>query len=109
MRNLLKEILSNAGYHIIEASDGDDAIEVFHKNKDDINLLILDVIMPKKNGKEVYAEIKKVRSDIKVIFVSGYSADVIHKKGMLEVGLNFISKPVSPGELLVKVREVLDT
>ena len=108
VRNLLKEVLSNAGYHIIEAVDGDNAVEVFHKNQDEIHLLILDVIMPKKNGKEVYAEIKKVKSDMKVIFVSGYSADVIHKKGILEVGLNFISKPVSPDDLLIKVRDVLD-
>jgi PAS domain S-box-containing protein len=108
VRNLLKEVLSNAGYHIVEAVDGDNAEEVFHKNKDNIHLLILDLIMPKKNGKEVYAEIKKVKSDMKVIFVSGYSADIIHKKGMLEVGLNFISKPVSPDELLIKVRNVLD-
>jgi PAS domain S-box-containing protein len=108
VRNILKEVLSNAGYSVIEAVDGDDAVGVFHKNKDRIHLLILDVIMPKKNGKEVYVEIKKVKSDIKVIFVSGYSADVIHKKGILEVGLNFISKPVSPADLLLKVREVLD-
>jgi PAS domain S-box-containing protein len=108
VRNLLKEVVSNAGYHIIEAVDGDNALELFHKNQDEIHLLILDVIMPKKNGKEVYAEIKKVKSDMKVIFVSGYSADVIHKKGILEVGLNFISKPVSPDDLLIKVRDVLD-
>ena len=108
VRSLLKEVLSNRGYHIIEAVDGDDALKVFHKNKDNIHLLILDVIMPKKNGKEVYEEIKKVKSDMNVIFVSGYSADIIHKKGILEVGLNFISKPVSPDELLIKVRDVLD-
>ena len=62
VRNLLKEILSKAGYHIDEASDGSEAIEVFHKNRDDINLLILDVIMPKMNGKEAYEEIKKTEA-----------------------------------------------
>ena len=108
VRSLLREVLSNAGYHIIEAVDGDDAVGAFRENNDDIRLLILDVVMPKKNGKEVYTEIKRIRSDVKVIFVSGYSADVIHKKGILEVGLNFISKPVSPDELLIKVRDVLD-
>jgi len=108
VRNLLKEVLLKAGYHIIEAVDGNDAVEVFDKNKDNIHLLILDVIMPKKTGKEVYEDLKKVKSDIKVIFVSGYSADIIHKKGILEVGLDFVSKPVSPDELLIKVRNVLD-
>ena len=109
VRNLLREILSKAGYHINEAADGSEAIKVFRRKGDDINLLILDVIMPKMNGKEAYEEIKKLRPDIKVIFMSGYNADVIHKKGMLEAGLNFISKPVLPGELLTKVRKVLDT
>ena len=108
VRSLLKEVLSNAGYHIIEAVDGDDAVEVFNKNKNNIHLLVLDIIMPKKNGKEVYAEIKKVKPDIKILFVSGYSADIINKKGFLEAGMNFISKPVSPDELLIKVRDVLD-
>jgi two-component system, cell cycle sensor histidine kinase and response regulator CckA len=108
VRILLKEVLSKAGYHVIEAIDGTDAVEVFHKHKDTVHLLILDIIMPKKNGKEAYEEIKKVKSDTKAIFVSGYSADVIHKKGILEVGLNFISKPVSPEELLITVRDVLD-
>jgi len=108
VRNLLKEILLNAGYHITEAVDGDEGLKVFLKNKDNINLLMLDVIMPRKNGKELYEEIKKIKPDIKVIFVSGYSADVIHKKGMLDAGMNFISKPVSPDELLKQVRDILD-
>jgi len=108
VRNLLKQVLSDAGYHIMEALDGKDAVEVFHRNKDKIRLLILDVIMPRKNGKEAYEEIKKERSDIKAIFVSGYSEDIIHNKGMLEVGLHFIPKPVSPDTLLIKVRDVLD-
>ncbi|MDQ7787746.1 MAG: PAS domain S-box protein [Thermodesulfovibrionales bacterium] len=108
VRKLLIEILSHAGYHIMEAVDGEDAVKVFHEHRDKIDLLTLDVIMPKKNGKEVYAEIKKVKPAIKVIFVSGYSADIMHKKGLLEVGLNFVSKPVLPDELLLKIRNVLD-
>ena len=85
VRNFLKEVLSNAGYQIMEAVDGEDAINVFHKNKDNIHLLILDVIMPKKTGKEVCGEIRKLKPDMKTIFVSGYGADVINKKGILDV------------------------
>ena len=64
--------------------------------------------MPKKHGKGVYEEIKKIRSDIKVFFMSGYTADIIQKKGILEEGLDFILKPVSLHDILGKVREVLD-
>jgi PAS domain S-box-containing protein len=108
VRELIKKVLVGAGYKILEAKDGNDALKVFTENKDGIHLLIIDVIMPKKNGKEVYDEIKKEKPDIKVIFMSGYNADVIHKKGILKEGLDFISKPLLPDELLRKIREVLD-
>lgn len=108
VRELTKEVLEGFGYKVMEATDGDDATKIFNENKDKIQLLFLDVIMPKKNGKEVYDEIKKVRPDIKAIFTSGYNADIIHKKGILEEGLDFITKPISPDELLRMVREVLD-
>ena len=93
---------------MIEAVDGYDALEKFKDNKDKIHLLFLDVIMPKMNGKEVYKTIKKMKPAVKVLFSSGYPSDIIAKKGILEKGLNVISKPISPTELLRKVREVLD-
>jgi PAS domain S-box-containing protein len=109
VRDFIKEILTGYGYKIIEAFDGEDAIKVFNRHRDAIHLLILDVIMPKKDGKKVYQEIKKICLDTKVIFISGYATDILYKKGMLEEGLNFISKPLSPNELLIKVQEVLDS
>ncbi len=108
VRELVKQLLEISGYNVIEARDGEDALDTFIKNKDEIHLLLLDVIMPKKNGKEVYDEIKKLRPDIKAIFISGYSADIIHNKGILEEGLEFLSKPIFQETLLNKVREVLD-
>ncbi len=108
VRELLKEVLEGFGYTVLEAEDGEDALRVFSKYKDEIKLLILDVIMPKKSGKEIYDEIKKTRPDIKAIFTSGYDANIIHKRGIIEEGLNFISKPILPDELLRTVREVLD-
>ena len=83
-------------------------IREFRDNKDNIQLLILDVGMPKKTGTDAYNEIKNIRPDIKVIFVSGYNADILHKKGVFKEGLYFVSKPLLPTELLRKVREVLD-
>ncbi|MCL4457049.1 MAG: PAS domain S-box protein [Nitrospirae bacterium] len=108
VRNLTRDVLERFGYKVIAAEDGEEAIEKFMDNKKDIQLLLLDVLMPKKNGKEVYEEIKKINPGIKTIFLSGYTANLIHKKGILEEGLDFILKPVSPKELLGKVREILD-
>ncbi len=108
VRDLSRRILEKAGYHVIEALDGADALKVFKEKNKDIQLLLLDVIMPKKNGRECYDEMKKINPDIKVIFMSGYTADIIHKKGIIEEGIELLLKPISPNELLRKVREVLD-
>lgn len=109
MRNYTKTVLEDFGYKVIEAVNGEDAINKFMENKDIIEFLVLDVIMPKKNGKEVYDAIKKVRPDIEALFMSGYAEDIIHGKGILEEGLNFVLKPISPQELLKIIREVLET
>jgi len=108
VRDGTKSILEEFGYTVIEAVDGDDAIIKFIENKDSIHLLLFDVIMPGKNGREAYNEIKKIRPDIKVLFMSGYTADIINKKGIQEEGISFMSKPVSPTMLLTKIREVID-
>jgi PAS domain S-box-containing protein len=107
VRELTKNILEESGYQVIEAVDGKDALEKFASNKDRIQFLLLDVIMPQKNGKEVYEEIRKISPDIKVLFTSGYAEDIVQKKGISEKGLNFISKPVSPSDLLRKIRDIL--
>jgi PAS domain S-box-containing protein len=109
VRDFIKEVLTGYGYKVIEAIDGEDAIKVLHTHKDKIQLALLDVIMPKKDGKMVYQEIKKVSPHMKVIFISGYATDILYKKGIIEEDINFISKPMLPNELLIKVREVLDS
>ncbi len=108
IREGTKNILEKFGYKVIVAVDGEDAIAKFMENKDRIGFLLLDVVMPKKGGKEVYEEIRQIRPDIKALFTSGFTADVINKIESLEAGVNFISKPASPTELLRKVREALD-
>jgi hypothetical protein len=108
VRTLTKIVLSEFGYRVIEAADGEEAIKKFLDNRDAIRLLIVDVIMPRKNGRVVYEEVKRTRPDVKALFTSGYPADLIQKEGVLEKGLNFLSKPSSPQALLRKVREVLD-
>jgi CheY-like chemotaxis protein len=107
-RELLKAVLAEFGYSVIEARDGEDAVEKFKENSDMVRLLLLDVIMPKKRGNQVYAEIRKMCSGVRALFLSGYPSDIVHGGCELETGLNLIVKPVSPQNLLKKIREVLD-
>lgn len=109
IREFLKTVLVGAGYRPIIAGDGDEAMRLLRESPDDIELLLLDVIMPKMNGKDVYDEAKLIRKDIKAIFISGYSEDIIHKKGLLLEGLHFIQKPISPKVLLKEIRDILDS
>ena len=108
VRKASREILENFGYNVIEAADGDDAIDKFTRESDRIDMLMLDVIMPKRNGREVYDTARKKRADIKALFVSGYTADFVVRKGFLAKNLPFIEKPLSPEKLLAKVSDVLN-
>jgi CheY-like chemotaxis protein len=109
VRHLAKEVLEQFGYSVIEARDGDDAVSKFEQSANNIDLVILDVVMPKKNGREVYEAIKMIKPEIKVFFMSGYTADILSDKGMHEEKLDYTPKPISPQEFLVKVRAVLDS
>lgn len=106
-RSFIKEILEHYGYRVVVAVDGDDAVNKFNEHKD-ISLVILDSIMPKKNGNEVYGIIKKVRNDICVLFMSGHTKDVVLSKGIMEPQVEFISKPLLPEEFLKKVGDLLE-
>ena len=108
VRNLTKKILEESGYAVIEAVDGEDAVNKVRESKERIQLAILDVVMPKKNGREAYDEIRKIAPGIRVLFTSGYTANTIQTRGFFEEGLHFIAKPVPPKQLLLKVREVLN-
>ena len=108
VRELIKHILRLYGYTIYEAEDGAQAVSVFTEHAQEINLLLFDVIMPRKNGKEAYREIQNIRPGVPVIFTSGYTADIVRKQGFLEEGFEILLKPVPMTALLQKVREVLD-
>lgn len=107
-RAIMSELLEMTGYHVLVAGDGEDAISVFRENKDRIQLVLVDVRMPKKNGRAVYEAIKRSDPRMKILFISGYTADIIDSHGILEEGLNFISKTALPEEILTKIREILD-
>ncbi len=108
VRTLTRTILESKGYTVLEANDGADAIKVFEYNKDRIDMVMLDVVMPNKNGQEANEAIQRIRPGVPVLFISGYTADIVFGKGIGGVEINFISKPLLPDELLRKVRSVID-
>ena len=105
-RNLDRKVLEAYGYHVIEAYDGEDAIAKFKEHRDRVGLLLLDSIMPKKNGKEVYEEVIRIKPGLKVLFTSGYTAETFSDLETKE--FRFIAKPILPTQLLKMIREVLD-
>jgi len=108
LRKLSRVVLESFGYTVITAADGEEAIAKFHENKEQISLALIDVIMPKKNGKEIYAAIRKVSPKVKILFASGYTLDIVTSKDLAKGDFDFIQKPYSSKNLLLKVREGLD-
>lgn len=108
VRKMHRIILEDAGYTVITAKDGDEALVKFEQHSASIQLLATDVIMPKRNGHSVYLKIKQVDPDMKVVFLSGYTKDVVLQSGILDGVYDFIQKPVKPGDLLRKVRSIID-
>jgi CheY-like chemotaxis protein len=100
-------MLSEFGYTVIEAADGEEALRKFDLQREAIQLAILDVVMPKINGNEVRDALLKLRPSLKVLFLSGYNADVLQQKGIGSSD-NVMFKPLSPMDLLQVVRRILD-
>jgi PAS domain S-box-containing protein len=108
LRNIMKSLLEDFGYNVIAAVDGEEAVKKYVANEGKIQLLLFDLIMPKKTGKEAYDEIKNITPDIRSIFLTGYAADIIQEKGLLQDTVLILHKPISPLDLLRKVRSVLN-
>jgi len=106
-RSLFRQVLEAFGYTVVEAVDGEDAIAKYVERKDEIKLAILDVIMPKKNGREVCEKILQLKPEMKCLFTSGYAADIFDAREMDM--LHFLPKPIMPSMLLKKIREMLDS
>ena len=99
--------LTQVGYHVVEAPDGDKAMAIAKEHAGQIHLLLTDVVMPGMNGKELSESLKELRPDLKVLYISGYTADVIADRGVLDRGVALLHKPFSSDELAAKVRLVL--
>ena len=105
---LSERMLKKIGYTVLSANSPGKAIELTREHADEINLLLTDVVMPEMNGRELSEQLKKQCSNLKTLFMSGYTANVIAHRGVLEEGIHFIAKPLSIKELAIKVRETLD-
>ena len=101
-------MLRRLGYNVMAAATPGEAIKTAETHGSVIDLLITDVIMPEMNGRDLAGRIRAVSPDIKQLFMSGYTADVIVNRGVLEEGINFIQKPFSLSEVAARIREVLD-
>jgi CheY-like chemotaxis protein len=108
VRSGIKILLTELGYNIIEAANGIEAVEEFTSHGKDIDLIILDIIMPLMNGKEAYDAIVRIRPDARVLFMSGYTSDYMQAKVGMNEGMHFLAKPVAPRDLLDKITEILE-
>lgn len=109
LRFVVKKSLENYGYKVFEADNGEAALKIFTEHKMNIDLLITDVVMPNMSGGELANHLQKIRPSIKIIYMSGYPDNIINHDGILDPGLDFIQKPFSSGDMVRKVREVLDS
>lgn len=108
VRNLAAMLLREQGYTAIAASNGIECMALLDGVRGPVDLLLTDVVMPDMNGKELYGKVAEKRPGIRVLYMSGYTDDVIAHHGLLEEGINFIQKPFSVQGLAAKVREALD-
>jgi PAS domain S-box-containing protein len=108
VRTLVENALKDLGYQVLSARNGQEAVAVFERNRDRTALALLDVAMPVMGGKEAFEVMHRIAPGLKVIFMSGYSADAVHESFILITGVPFLAKPFGPPTLARKVREVLD-
>ncbi|MBN2423457.1 MAG: PAS domain S-box protein [Calditrichaceae bacterium] len=107
VRNVTKITLENYGYQVITAADSEEALKIFNRQKDSINLLLTDVIMPLMSGKELADNLRKINSSLKVLFFSGYADDLTTGNEITKKNMNFIQKPYSNFELAKKIKTIL--
>src|SRR3989337_2981858 len=108
LRELAREFLESNGYRVLEAGDGAKAIELAEQHRGPIHLLLTDVIMPGMNGRQLAEHLASRYQEMRVIYTSGYTDNVVVSHGVLQPGTAFIEKPFMREALLTKIREVLD-
>jgi DNA-binding NtrC family response regulator len=95
------------GYHVLAANSPVDALRLVEDHQGEIHLLLTDVVMPDMNGRDLAKQVQKMYPEIKTLYMSGYTANVIAHHGVLDEGINFIQKPFARGDLSIRIREAL--
>jgi two-component system cell cycle sensor histidine kinase/response regulator CckA len=108
VRSLMQQILSDDGYQVLLASDGHEGVETFMAHRDRIRLVLMDLVMPHMNGKEAADRMREIDHDVRILYTSGYTMDIIESRDALVEEGSLLVKPVSPPELLRRVAEALD-
>jgi PAS domain S-box-containing protein len=108
VRNLIRTSLQRAGYTVLEARDGNEALLLYERHATSIDLILTDVVMPQMSGRELADRFAAIRPDVPLLFMSGYTAKAIVQHGVLDPQTPFLAKPFTPSTLTAKVRETLD-
>ena len=108
LRELAVEFLESTGYSVLEAGDSEKALEIARTHEGPIHLLMTDVVLPKMSGRVVAEKLTELHPATKVLFVSGYTDDVIVRHGILNEGVAFLEKPYTRESLTSKIRTMLD-
>lgn len=109
VRKLIGHVLRLRGYQVIEAANAEDALRLFGERRDEVDLVLTDMVMPGKSGRELAEAIFEIRPATRLIFMSGYTDDVLLRTGALRPGMSFLQKPLRLDALAAKIRESLDS
>ena len=107
LRSLISEALEHSGYRVLLANDGTEALRICQEHSGPIHLLLTDVVMPNMNGRDLVQRLKNIRSGIRIIFMSGYTNDVVVQHGLSDASVEFMQKPFTGNELVHKIAELL--
>ena len=108
VRSLVRRSLQSKGYTVLEARNGQDALDVAQQHEGTINLLITDMVMPGMNGRDLAERLTPLRPEMKILYMSGYANDAIMQHGVLDSGSAMLQKPFTSKALANKVRQVIE-